>query len=198
MSTKEIVLEQFESPVNAIIHSRQEAELAEAARIARQEKLEADAIERARLEHLSTVASTLGSAVADLSGKLTALRDDAIAGIADQMTDALGQVFPALLSDVFAREVAAASIQVATEGFLSEATLIVHPDDHDCLAEALAAIGAPCPITVTTEPDQIAGTAQLRWGHGGADFDTDKIVDAARSVLARHLQSFPRSTQDHE
>lgn len=198
MSGSAIVLEQFESPVNAVIHSRQEAELAEAARILRQEQLEAETTERARLEHQAAVAATLGRAVAELTEQLTVLRDDAISGIADQMTEALGQVFPALLSQVFAQEVAAAAVEVATGGVLSEATLIVHPQDHDSVAETLKTIGAPCPITVSTQPDQPAGTAQLRWADGGADFDTEQIVEAARGVLARHLQSFSRSTENHE
>ncbi len=189
-----LLLDSFESPLGARIHSRQETEDAAAALQAEEERKLAEAAEQARLAHQATLVSAIGA----LADTVQTVRDETVTQLEDSIQDALGQLFPALADIGFAAEIAAATARVIAEGSLAEAALCVTEDHHQPIVDALAMIGTSCPITVTIDPAQAPGTARLTWTNGGAEFDQTKMIGAAKDCIARHIQQFSRSSEDHE
>ncbi len=109
----------------------------------------------------------------------------ATAELAERSSQSIGALFPNLLSDFGATQLAASIVAVVEKADLKSPALLISLEDHDCVIEALSELGSPNQIEVRKSGDQAPGTASLHWEHGGAELDLSDFLASARHMLER-------------
>lgn len=132
----------------------------------------------------------LASLVHSIGKELHGARQRVIVECTDIMAQAIEALLPSLLDSGFAREIADATLKIATAVEPERVTLKVHPDDHDSVVDALRALASPEPIIVEQDTVLNPGQVRLAWQLGGADIDQAQLLQHATGLINARLASF--------
>ncbi|MFK7945371.1 MAG: hypothetical protein AB8B85_21015 [Paracoccaceae bacterium] len=193
---KQILLERFESPSATALHKPQpereaeaEREAADAARTA-----EAAAEAEARAKRETALAEVLGT-LADAVGRS---RMGAIQAVCSDLGDVAAAALPSLLGDGFAKEVAAASVNIVDAAGISGASLRASPLDAETIVSVLKTLGPGQAFTVTADTKLKDGEVRLDWGAGGATFDSDAWAANIRALCATQIDARINEGMEHD
>lgn len=129
------------------------------------------------------LAEIIATVAAERSAEIAAATEAAAARVAAVGADILGHV----VRDGFEAEIAAAVADIAGRIPGADATLGVAAEDHELLAELIAASQVGATITIVTDDRLAPGQVRMRWPDGGADFDAEDLSGRIAPLIAERL-----------
>lgn len=120
----------------------------------------------------------------------------AVAEVAERTGCSVSALFPNLVSEFGAAQLAASVVAVVERAGLKTPMLLLSPEDHDCVIAALSDLASPIRIEVRKSSDQASGSAALKWNQGGADLDLSDFLTSARHVIQRNTPTTSNGEQE--
>ena len=132
--------------------------------------------EQATLQH------ALVQNIADLEFKYEEARGEIIKSLAPLFSMLTEKLFPQLLADGFADQIAMILQQVASQRATTGLCLSVHPDQYDAVSATLSATSTNAMLSV--DASLPANAAWVRHEQGMLRVDFDALLDEIRTILS--------------
>lgn len=144
---------------------------------------------------IAVLAAQLSTLLGEVSRQTDAARAEAAAQMANAVGEAAHIMLPALMDRSLASEIATATVQIATSAQFPELRLLLHPEDHDAVVDALRSHAPPDPVAVMSDPAVMPGNARLTWDNGGGQFDQNALLERAVQLINEHRARLPQSEE---
>lgn len=157
-----------------------------------------EAIEEAAQAMIAKKLEELSGNIAQLASQIQEAHVDAISSVSLSVRPALESLLPSLARRGFATELADAVARILSQSGTAEVTLLVSVAEHDQVVEAVKHAPPKSEIAISANQTIDDGTALLRWPHGGAQFDSKTLTDAAARLLNEYIQLPEGSDTRHD
>ncbi len=154
---------------------------------------EADEIEVLRAE-LSDNCARLAGLITELDGDRDRIASTAVQAASDHVAEIGGELLNHVIRGGFLAEIAATVAELSARLPSGDAEIATAPDDHEALANLIAAAMPDGTVTLVSDPSLGPGQARMCWGDGGADFDAAQITDRVAPLIAQRLAELAPGT----
>lgn len=134
-------------------------------------------------DSLTSLTEQLSQMMSDIRQQWLNESETAIRDVAETAGRSIAAVLPNFVDSFGSRQLSASVVAVLERAKPDAPELLLSPEDHDAIVEALSGLNSHIPLKVRKSTELQSGSVSLRWDRGGADLDMREFLDAAKTMF---------------